>query len=176
MGPDRNNTVVVDVREAEEFADWRITNSVNLPLTDRNFIGNVEEYVGGRQIVAVCTRGNRSFYAVDLLREGGLQARSLEGGLVAWSKIHLCARVKLPGLGSAEILQVRRLLRGCTSYIVVAKDECVVFDPSSDTGQYASIAARHRSRITHVVDTPSTRRSCFWCEVACRCDRRKAAP
>jgi len=150
---DWKDPVVVDVREPDEFADWRITPSVNLPLTDRKFVGNVEKILGGRQIVAVCTRGNRSLYAVELLREDGLQAWSLEGGLVAWSKVHLCARVEIPRLGDTKILQIRRLLRGCTSYIVGSANECAVFDPSSNTEQYTSIAARYGLRITHVIDT-----------------------
>ena len=148
-----NKTVVIDVREPDEFAEWRIAKSVNFPLTDRNFLGNVEKYAGRRQIVAVCTRGNRSFYAMDLLRGAGMRAWSLEGGLVNWSKIHLSSRVQVPGLTGAEIIQVRRLLRGCTSYLVVANKECAVFDPSSDTEQYTSIAGRCGFRITHVIDT-----------------------
>ena len=150
---DRNDPMIVDVREPDEFADWRITPSVNLPLTDLDFVGNVENIADERPIIAVCTRGNRSLYAVDLLREGGLSAWSLEGGLVAWSKLHICARIQIPGLEDAAIIQVRRMLKGCTSYIVGNASECAVLDPSTAMEQYTSIAARYGLRITHVIDT-----------------------
>src|SRR6266567_68052 len=150
---DERGVVVVDVREPDEFADWSIANSVNIPLTDFNFVGKVEKLVGGRPIVTICTRGNRSIYAAEVLQEGGMQARSLEGGLVAWSKIHICAEVRVPQFGDTKILQIRRLLRGCTSYIVAGKTDCAVFDPSSDAAQYTSIASKYGFRITHVVDT-----------------------
>ncbi|TCD11836.1 ArsR/SmtB family transcription factor [Oricola cellulosilytica] len=75
---------VLDVRPADEFAAGHIPGAVNATLAD---IGRtIPELDTGSQIVAYC-RGPYCIYAhqaVAILREHGLDARRLEGGLPEW--------------------------------------------------------------------------------------------
>jgi len=57
--------------------------------------------------------------AVKALREQGIDARSLKGGMQAWSLMWNLAVVDLPG-SRARIIQVRRTGKGCLSYIVAS--------------------------------------------------------
>ena len=75
---------LLDVRTPQEFAASHIDGAINVPVTalpgrlptlalDRN-----------RPVVAICLTAHRSVPAVRLLRRGGMDARQLAGGMLAW--------------------------------------------------------------------------------------------
>jgi glyoxylase-like metal-dependent hydrolase (beta-lactamase superfamily II) len=106
----------------------------------------------GQPVVAVCAEGRSSLLAVRALRERGIQAMSLKGGMKAWSLAWNLADVKIPG-SKARIIQVRRTGKGCLSYIIESKGEAAVIDASIDPDIYRKIAEERRFAITHVLDT-----------------------
>jgi rhodanese-related sulfurtransferase/DNA-binding transcriptional ArsR family regulator len=75
---------VLDVRPQDEFASGHLPGAINIPLSElRKRLG---EFVSGQEVVAYC-RGPwcvLAFEAVALLRQEGLSARRLDGGLPEW--------------------------------------------------------------------------------------------
>src|SRR5205807_2700768 len=117
------------------------------------FASRVKKNSRDCQIITVCRTGVRSLHAVDELGEAGLRAKSLKGGMVAWSNTYVTSEIPVPDAQDVTLLQIRRLSKGCTSYLIAQGRECVVVDPSSKTDEYARIACNKRFRITHVLDT-----------------------
>ncbi len=144
--------VVIDVREPEEFHDWKIHGSTNVPLGD-NFVPRVREVAQDGRVITVCRTGVRSLYAVRELEEAGLNAKSLRGGMVAWSNTYLSSEMEIPGAPGSKLIQIRRLSKGCTSYILGHGNDCMVVDPSSRIEEHLSLANSNGFKITHVIDT-----------------------
>ena len=68
-------TVLLDVREADEFQSGHIPGAVNLPLSQIREAGLDK----GAPIFAYCLRGTRSRQAAAELRRMGYTARSIGG-------------------------------------------------------------------------------------------------
>ena len=79
--------VLIDVREAEEFAITRIEGATLIPM--RSIPANVpqlEAKAGEATLIVFCHHGVRSLNVVHWLREQGvLKCQSLAGGIDAWS-------------------------------------------------------------------------------------------
>ncbi|MBI3983328.1 MAG: MBL fold metallo-hydrolase [Gemmatimonadetes bacterium] len=155
---DRGDPVtVIDIRFAEQHAEWTIPGSRNVDVYEALQMGDTRgidsvTLPADRPVVAVCNVGRTSLLAVDRLRRRGLDARSLEGGMQAWSLAWNVAPVAVPG-SSATVLQVRRTGKGCLSYLIGAGGEAAVIDPSVDPDVYAELAKQHGWRITVILDT-----------------------
>jgi len=76
-------TFVLDVREPHEYQICRIPNSILIPLGQ---LGTrlTELPNDGREIVVHCKMGGRSAKAVKLLKDQGVDAKNLTGGVLAW--------------------------------------------------------------------------------------------
>ncbi|MCP4408547.1 MAG: metalloregulator ArsR/SmtB family transcription factor [Gammaproteobacteria bacterium] len=75
---------VLDVRPPEEYSSGHLPGAINIPLTDLE--KHLNEFVPAQEIVAYC-RGPHcvlAFDAVARLREQGIAARRLDGGLPEW--------------------------------------------------------------------------------------------
>jgi len=75
---------VLDVRPADEFALGHIPGALNVPVAELE--ARLDALAAGQEMVAYC-RGAYcvlSFEAVARLREKGLAARRLEGGMPEW--------------------------------------------------------------------------------------------
>jgi len=155
--------LVLDVRNEEEHASWRIEglrpfHSVHVPYFD--FLENRDEALARipfdtRPIAVVCAKGGSSSYVAEVLRDAGRDARNVAGGMVAYGD-HLQARRLSLGEGYAsqlDIWQVNRRGKGCLSYLIRSADEAMVIDPSRRTEFYQSLAASLHARVTAVVDT-----------------------
>jgi rhodanese-related sulfurtransferase/DNA-binding transcriptional ArsR family regulator len=85
---------VLDVRPEDEFANGHLPGAINVPLSQLR--KRLAELASGQEIVAYC-RGPwcvLAFEAVALLRQEGLKARRLDGGLPEWKiaglPVHTC--------------------------------------------------------------------------------------
>jgi len=151
---------VVDIREASEYVDWHIHNSISFPVYSALKAGNVgavstrvDTLPDDRPLVVVCNRGNTSKLAASILESGGFEAYSLIGGMRGWSTVWSEARLVQTGKGCTAIIQVRRNGKGCLSYMFGSNGEAAVVDPCVDGSVYVKIAEREDLRITHVFDT-----------------------
>ena len=90
---------VLDIRPAVEREEWSIPGSLHLDPHEALRASTASPFAGvalppGQPVVAVCARGNTSLLAVRALRERGVQALSLKGGMKAWSLAWNLADVK----------------------------------------------------------------------------------
>jgi rhodanese-related sulfurtransferase len=81
------SALFVDVREADEFEAGYIEGSAHIPIGEIQ--ARWQELLGHETVVVVCQIGQRSGLVTDFLREKGLDAHNLEGGLEAWSRAGL---------------------------------------------------------------------------------------
>lgn len=84
------DAVVVDVRDAAEFAGGRIPKSKNIPFSDlAKRIADLEKFKT-KPVVVTCASGSRSTGAVRLLKNAGFSnLYLLKGGLAAWREASL---------------------------------------------------------------------------------------
>jgi rhodanese-related sulfurtransferase len=93
-----SSPIVVDVRRAQAFAeaDTVIVGAVRRPPEEVESWRDRQPLTEGRPIVVYCVHGHEVSQAVAAsLREAGLDARYLEGGIAAWAERGLPLRNKL---------------------------------------------------------------------------------
>ena len=77
--------VLVDCREADEYAVAKIDAALLLPMSEIQ--QRVRELPGDRPIVVHCHHGGRSLRVAHWLRQQGFAgAQSMSGGIDAWSQ------------------------------------------------------------------------------------------
>ncbi len=76
--------VIIDVREAEEYAVGRIPGAVLIPLGE--LASRTDEVPTDVPVVMVCRSGNRSAQAVQILQKAGFtNIHNMTGGMNAWT-------------------------------------------------------------------------------------------
>ena len=85
----RQKAVLVDVRDASEYAAGHVANAKNIPLATIPSSTALPKNKA-LPIVVVCNRGAAASRAVMMLRKLGYEnARTLVGGLAAWREANL---------------------------------------------------------------------------------------
>ena len=79
------NIFLLDVRTPEEFEEYRIAGSINIPINDLE--ERIDEIPKDKEIITICEHGNRSLRAAYVLNKNGYKALSLTGGMEAWNSI-----------------------------------------------------------------------------------------
>lgn len=81
----RPDPLLLDVREPEEFAAYRIEGSTLIPM--RSIPARLHELDRRADIVMVCRSGARSYHAGMFLKQSGFErVYNLAGGVIAWSR------------------------------------------------------------------------------------------
>lgn len=81
-----SDTVLLDVRTAEERTASSIPGSIHIPLDElRDRRAELDE---DKRIIVHCFSGQRSYFAYRLLRLEGYDARNLTGGIRSWQAAH----------------------------------------------------------------------------------------
>ena len=75
---------LLDVREPNEYAEWHIENSVNIPLGELAKEETLNYIPKAKEIITICPHGNRATDGKYLLQRYGYNVKVLEGGLIAW--------------------------------------------------------------------------------------------
>jgi glyoxylase-like metal-dependent hydrolase (beta-lactamase superfamily II) len=153
----RQPVTVLDIRKDEDREQWAIPGSVHLNAYDALRAGESGSLADAgfpldRPVVTVCNSGRVSLAAADVLAKRGFDARSLAGGMKAWSLAWNSADVPLSDT-SIRVIQVRRTGKGCLSYVVGSAGDAAVIDPSVSADIYADIASRHGWHIRYVLET-----------------------
>ena len=85
-----DNTLVLDVREANEYSGGHIRNAVHIPLTALDKRLNEVEKYKDRPVLVYCRSGSRSYSACKKLKKAGFETLyNLKGGIMAWSSANL---------------------------------------------------------------------------------------
>jgi glyoxylase-like metal-dependent hydrolase (beta-lactamase superfamily II)/rhodanese-related sulfurtransferase len=148
---------VLDVRPLNERSEWQIPGSVHLDAYQRLNDNDLTVMEGidiplNKKVITVCAAGRTSMMAAQELRNKGIEAYSLAGGMKAWSLAWNTARLEYPELGF-EILQVRRTGKGCLSYILYSKGCAVIIDPSLNVEVYEQLLEDHDLKLKYVIET-----------------------
>ena len=148
---------VLDIRSAADRAAWAIPGSLHmdayadLKARDPHALDGVS-LPADIPVVTVCNSGHTSLIASLQLQARGIEAISLEGGMRSWSLSWNTADVPLPS-SKAQVIQIRRVGKGCLSYLIGSEKEAVVIDASLEPEVYLNIARSHGWSITAVLDT-----------------------
>ena len=149
--------IVLDVRSAADRATWSIPGSLHvdayadLKAHNPHALDSVS-LPADVPVVTVCNAGHASKTASEQLQARGINASSLAGGMRAWSLSWNTAEVPFPG-SSAKVIQVRRVGKGCLSYLIGSEKEAIVIDASLDPEVYLNLAQSRGWRIAAVLDT-----------------------
>ena len=76
---------LLDVREPDEHEELAIPGSVLIPLGSLQ--RRLSEVPKDRQVVVYCAVGGRSARATHFLRQNGVEAANLHGGIIAWQRL-----------------------------------------------------------------------------------------
>ena len=85
-----NDAAVIDLRNAEAYANGHIVNARNVPYDELD--GRMEKLAAlkSKPVVAVCETGTPSGKAAATLRKAGFDSvYSLKGGMTAWNQAGL---------------------------------------------------------------------------------------
>lgn len=83
----KNDYVIIDVRETDELEGGKIEDSVHMPLglSIRNAKKKQIEDLRDKKICTYCGTGYRGNIAADELVKEGFNAVTLEGGYTSWN-------------------------------------------------------------------------------------------
>ncbi len=150
---------ILDVRNEEEYADWRIegpsVTSINIPYFD--LLDGVEPALArlpkDQSILVVCAKEGSSVYIAEQLAEAGIRdVAVLAGGMKAWSEV--LRPVKVGDLTSGgSIYQFVRFGKGCLSYLIASDGEAAIVDAMRMIDTYERFASEHGLTIRHIIDT-----------------------
>lgn len=142
---------LLDVREPQEFSEFKISGAVNIPLSKLFLNQDNQNIPKDKKIVTVCSHGNRSMVATFALAQKGIESTSLEGGMAGWNQ------VLNPTIAVKEndliIIQVEKVGKGCLSHIVGSDGEALVIDPTFPASKYSEFAINEGLKIRKVIDT-----------------------
>jgi len=83
----RENVIVLDIRDQADFEHFQIPKAQNIELATLEQTA-AQTAVGftGKKVIVFCYRGNSSKIATALLRTQGIDAYTVMGGMIDWSK------------------------------------------------------------------------------------------
>ena len=86
----RDDALIIDVRESNEYSTGHIINSVHIPLSGlKSRLKELEKHKTQKVILA-CRSGHRSSQACATLKKEGFdQVFNLRGGVMAWESANL---------------------------------------------------------------------------------------
>lgn len=146
---------VLDIRPKEQREEWQIPGSHYLDAYKRLNEGDESvldeiEIPDNSKVVTVCAAGRTSQIASDALREKGIDAYSLRGGMKAWSGAWNVAQKQFSNF---EVLQVRRTGKGCLSYIIFSNNEAIIIDASIPVHIYEQLINQYKLSVRYVIET-----------------------
>ncbi|WP_255171064.1 MBL fold metallo-hydrolase [Natrononativus amylolyticus] len=152
---DDEELFILDVRNEDDYEEWRVDDSHNLPIYDElleeNFEGlesSLDEIPKDKEIAVICVAGVTSARAASFLRDRGYDARSVGDGMNGWGQVHVAYDVDVEG-----VTQIVRPGTGCLSYLVADEGEAAIVDPSLYVDEYRSFAAERDLEIVAAIDT-----------------------
>jgi len=154
--------LLLDVRNDADFARWKLEgrkplDTVHVPYFA--FLEDEDQAVArlpkDRDIVVVCASGDSSEMIAEMINAKGMRAKNVAGGMAAYGNYLQPVQVPLKPQeeGRFEIWQLNRRGKGCLSYVIRAKDEAILVDPSRDDEQYEAFLKQLGARLVHVLDT-----------------------
>lgn len=80
---DRDDVIVIDVREQWEYDEGHIPNVTHIPMDEIS--SRLSEIPTDKEVVVTCRSGNRSGQVADFLRQQGYtNIHNMSGGILDW--------------------------------------------------------------------------------------------
>ncbi|MGD6942909.1 MBL fold metallo-hydrolase [Cytobacillus gottheilii] len=155
---DKKELFILDVRNADAFADWKIEGHkfdyLNIPYFELldGVEGILPQLPEDKEILVVCAKEGSSVMVAEMLSEAGREVAYLEGGMKSWSSY--LEPIKAADLeNGGKLYQFVRLGKGCLSYMVISEGEAAIFDAVRFTDVFINFAKEKGVKIKHVFDT-----------------------
>jgi glyoxylase-like metal-dependent hydrolase (beta-lactamase superfamily II) len=146
---------LLDIRPLSQREDWKIPGSHYIDAYKRlnegdNSVLNEIDIPENAMVITVCAAGKTSQAAAEALRQKGIDAWSLEGGMKAWGTAWNTARKQFTDF---EVIQIRRTGKGCMSYIISSNNEALIIDASLPVEVYLHLMQQHNLTVKYVIET-----------------------
>ena len=154
--------LLLDVRNDDEYEAWKVEGCRPIETLHIPYFDFVEEPglvtrvpSDRREVFVLCAKGGSSEFVAELLRAAGINAKNVEGGMIAYGDYlqPVCVPLDPDEADRFEIWQLNRRGKGCLSYVIRCGTEAVVVDPSRHVGAYERFVERLGARIVWVFDT-----------------------
>ena len=100
----RDKSLLIDVREPDEYAYGHITGAVNMPQA--RLATRLNSVPRDRPIVITCQAGMRSYRAAQFLQQVGFERiSSLKGGTAGWKEAGLPTTQSDPDMEEPKIIE-----------------------------------------------------------------------
>jgi glyoxylase-like metal-dependent hydrolase (beta-lactamase superfamily II)/rhodanese-related sulfurtransferase len=149
---------ILDVRNPDDFARWRVEGRTGLTTANIPYYDFIEDedmaaaqLPADRPVLVVCAKEGSSQYVAGLLRERGLDAGYLEGGILSWGRLYDTRDVVSASWG--RIVQIARPARGDLSFLLISGGQAAAIDPLRHIEQYSRAIDDAGARLTHIFDT-----------------------
>lgn len=151
----KKDFTILDIRPQTEREEWFIPESNYFNAYDELKAGNINalddfRFDNQKPVVTLCARGKLSLFATEILANKGIESYSLTGGMNAWNSAYDTQELFF---NNFKIIQVRRVAKGCLSYIIGSQNEAIVVDSSLEPSVYKEIAEKENWKINYVTDT-----------------------
>ena len=103
-------------------------------------------------VTVVCGHGLDSKILAFHLGRMGLDARSLSGGMFAWTRLTVPRELDTPE-GLDRLIQFDRVGKGCLGYLLVSKGEAIIVDPPLHFPTYLELLEDSGATLVGVADT-----------------------
>lgn len=159
LNSDRNGFILLDIREPDEFNDWNIPGSLNIPVNDLIARGNYAEIKLklsvlplDKLIITICAKGINSQVAASILRELGYNTVSLDKGMKGWNENFDIYKIDFSDF---KVIQFVRIGKGCLSYIVYDKttNDAALIEPSVFIDEYEDYIRANSLKLKYIIDT-----------------------
>ncbi len=154
---------LLDVRNEDETKGWRVEGPAPVPYVNVPYFAFIDDPEAALkrvpadlgEAVVVCAKGSSSEFVAEVLRDAGRPAVNVAGGMIAWGDFHVPLRVPVEAdaEGRFELWQFNRYGKGCLSYVVIARGEAIVVDPSRFPELYERFARSRGAKIVEVLET-----------------------
>ncbi len=168
---DGEDIYILDVRDPQEHKTWKVyydryDDTPLIPVDSLMLSDSLKDIPKDKEVVTFCARGNRSMSAAQMLSARGYNVKSMEGGLSGWNTLYDISQIidigspspksSLTSPSSLMVWQIRRVSRGCMSYIVANLDDkkAAVIDSTCEIDDYiGTIVNENNLEITGILDT-----------------------
>ncbi|NQV40333.1 MAG: MBL fold metallo-hydrolase [Nitrosopumilus sp.] len=143
------NVYLLDVRDPDEFSDYNIPGSINIPLSEIFDPESISKIPQNKEIVTICPHSNMATIATFALARNGIKSRILKDGLAGWSQVLNAVNAE----ENPKVIQVEKIGKGCLSHVIISKNDAIVIDPLYPAEKYLEVVKQECAKITHIIDT-----------------------
>lgn len=149
---------ILDVRNEQDFARWHVEGRAGLETLNIPYYDFIEDEAAAvarvptdRDILVVCAKEGSSEYVTEILRNRGINASHLEGGILSWGNLYDVRDIVADAAG--RIVQIARPARGDLSFMVISDGQAAIIDPLRHIDYYLDTAKAAGASVTHIFDT-----------------------